>query len=122
MNRPIAASALCLTTIFLNACGIVAPERTAYSAQWPSLPPAASRRCAPPLGMFANASGRENLGKDSGFSAPTLAQGLGVRSQGDSLTVDGDWSFPDPVTVIGDAHLPDNGEPSVVTDEVIGQR
>ena len=86
MNRPIAASALCLTTIFLNACGIVAPERTAYSAQWPSLPPAASRRCAPPLGMFANASGRENLGKDSGFAAPTLAQVLGVHSQGDGVT------------------------------------
>jgi len=39
-----------------------------------------------------------------------------------SLTVEGDWSFPDPVTVIGDAHLSDNGTPSVVTDEVIGQR
>ncbi|MFT3876898.1 MAG: UTP--glucose-1-phosphate uridylyltransferase [Propioniciclava sp.] len=39
-----------------------------------------------------------------------------------SLTVEGDWSFPDPVTVVGDAHLPDRGEPSVVTDEVIGRR
>lgn len=39
-----------------------------------------------------------------------------------SLTVNGDWTFPDPVTVIGDAVLPDEGEPRVVEDEVIGNR
>ncbi len=39
-----------------------------------------------------------------------------------SLTVNGDWTFSDPVTVIGDAVLPDEGEPRVVEDEYIGQR
>lgn len=39
-----------------------------------------------------------------------------------SLTVNGDWTFCDPVTVVGDAVLPDEGEPRVVEDEVIGKR
>ena len=39
-----------------------------------------------------------------------------------SLTVEGDWTFSDPVTVVGDAVLADAGEPRVVDDEVIGRR
>ncbi|MDO5534926.1 MAG: UTP--glucose-1-phosphate uridylyltransferase [Propionibacteriaceae bacterium] len=38
-----------------------------------------------------------------------------------SLTVEGDWTFAEPVTVVGDAHLEDAGEPRTVEDEVIGQ-
>ena len=37
-----------------------------------------------------------------------------------SLTVDGDWTFAEPVTVVGDAHLADAGEPRTVQGEVIG--
>lgn len=39
-----------------------------------------------------------------------------------SLTVEGDWTFADPVTVIGDAHLADAGEPRTVDVEVLGDR
>lgn len=39
-----------------------------------------------------------------------------------SLTVEGDWTFADPVTVVGDAVLADAGEPRIVEDEIIGRR
>ena len=39
-----------------------------------------------------------------------------------SLTVHGDWTFADTVTVVGDAVLPDEGEPRTVDAEVIGQQ
>ena len=38
-----------------------------------------------------------------------------------SLTVEGDWTFAEPVTVLGDAFLPDEGQPRTVEDEVIGE-
>lgn len=38
-----------------------------------------------------------------------------------SLTVEGDWTFADPVSVVGDARLEDAGEPRTVDVEVLGQ-
>ena len=38
-----------------------------------------------------------------------------------SLVVEGDWTFSDPVTVVGDAHLADPGEPRTVDVEVLGE-
>lgn len=37
-----------------------------------------------------------------------------------SLTVEGDWTFADPVTILGDALLEDAGEPRTVEVEVLG--
>ena len=54
--------------------------------------------------------------------ATPVATDTRVLREARSLTVEGDWTFSDPVTVVGDAVLADAGEPRVVDDEVIGRR
>jgi hypothetical protein len=84
MKRTVKSLLLCIALYLLNACGIAAP---AYSPDWPALHSESKQRCAPPIGIFLNASERSNFAlKGEHAVAPMLSQTLGVYTSGHVAT------------------------------------
>ena len=79
--------------------------------------------CVPAKRSALGVHRRASHGSQTRLFTPLKGKEAGASlREARSLTVHGDWTFADTVTVVGDAVLPDEGEPRTVDAEVIGQQ